>query len=236
MSSLLGIFGGTFDPVHNAHLRVALDVVEAGNLEELRLIPCHIPPHKATPSVDAQQRMRLLELAVRDEPRFRVDDRELRRDGPSYTADTLRSFRAEFPQSHLCLLIGTDSFHGLPGWSRWRELADHAHLVVMQRPNHGVSMPPELAQWLQGRRAQGWEDLRRRQAGLVLFQEVAQLEVSATDLRERVARGGSLRYLVPDAVWDHIRVNGLYLCKRVGDADSGDFDQPGPGAGTSDAP
>ncbi|MCC5812965.1 MAG: nicotinate-nucleotide adenylyltransferase [Ectothiorhodospiraceae bacterium] len=210
MSALLGIFGGTFDPVHNAHLRVALDIAEAGRLEELRLIPCHIPPHKATPSVDARQRMALLRLAVRDEPLFRVDDRELRRDGPSYTADTLRSLRAEFPDRHLCLLIGTDSFHGLPGWSRWRELAEHAHLVVMQRPNHGVEMPGELEQWLQGRQARGWDELHRQAAGLVLFQQVAQLEISATDLRERAARGGSLRYLVPDAVWEHIRTNGLY--------------------------
>ncbi|MCC5856765.1 MAG: nicotinate-nucleotide adenylyltransferase [Ectothiorhodospiraceae bacterium] len=211
MGTLTGIFGGTFDPVHNAHLRVALDVVEAGALVELRLIPCHIPPHRESPAVDAATRLHMLRMAVRGEPRFVVDDRELRRDTPSWTVDTLRTLRADFPDRHFCLLMGSDSFRGLPTWSRWRELGEFAHIVVMQRPDPGRPVPDALAEWLRGREADGWGALRRERSGRVLFQPVAQLAISATDIRERLARGGSIRYLVPDAVWDHIQQEGLYL-------------------------
>ncbi len=210
MSTLTGIFGGTFDPIHNAHLRVALDVVEAGGLEALRLIPCHIPPHRETPQVDADTRLHMLRLAVAGEPRFLVDDRELRRDGPSWTVDTLRTLRSDFPDRHFCLLMGSDSFRGLPGWSRWQELAEQAHLVVMQRPDPGRAMPEELTRWLRGRETADWSVLHRESAGRVLFQSVAQLAISATDIRARLAQGGSIRYLVPDPVWDHIEKARLY--------------------------
>lgn len=210
MSTLTGIFGGTFDPIHNAHLRVALDVVEAGELDELRLIPCHIPPHRESPAVDAATRRHMLKLAVQGEPRFVVDDRELRRDAPSWTVDTLRSLHADFPHRHFCLLMGSDSFRGLPSWSRWRELVEHAHIVVMQRPHPGRPVPDELSQWLHGREADSWDLLRNERAGRVLFQPVAQLAISATDIRARLARGGSIRYLVPDPVWDHISRERLY--------------------------
>lgn len=207
---LVGMFGGTFDPVHIAHLRVGLDIVEAGYLEQLRLIPCHVPPHRGDPEVTTRQRLAMLRLAVRGEPRLVVDERELQRDGPSYTADTLATLQRDFPHAHLCLLLGTDSFVSLPTWDRWRELAEYAHVIVMTRPDYPLALPAALEQWLHGREVAEWRLLREQRAGYVLHQEVTAMAVSATAIRDRLGRGRSGRYLLPDAVWEYIRDNGLY--------------------------
>lgn len=211
MSRLLGLLGGTFDPVHNGHLRAALDVCEAGELDQLRLLPCHIPPHRETPRVDAATRLDLLQAAIRgEEPQLVVDDRELRRDAVSYTIDTLHSLHLDFPAAHLCLLLGMDSFNSLPSWHRWRELGELAHLVVMRRPAIDETDDPVLARWLHERRTADWADLRDEAAGRVLFQPVAQLGISASMVRERLAAGRSARYLLPESVWQQIQEQKLY--------------------------
>ena len=204
------MFGGTFDPVHNAHLRVALDVLESGQLERLHLVPCHVPPHRGDPEVTAEQRLAMLRRGVGGVPGFRVDDRELRRNGPSYTLDTLHSLRDDDPDATLCLLLGTDSFLSLPRWHRWEELAEVAHFVVLERPEHTLSLPDELEHWLRGREVSTWSALREALAGRVLFQSVTAMAISATAIRERLRQGYSARFLLPDAVWDYIRDNGLY--------------------------
>ncbi|MEX0731561.1 MAG: nicotinate-nucleotide adenylyltransferase [Aquisalimonadaceae bacterium] len=217
MTQLVGIFGGTFDPVHNAHLRVAMDVLEEASLDEVRLIPAHQPPHRDTPSVGSAERLQMLRMAVNGESRMVVDDRELRRDGPSYTVDTLATLHADFPDAHLCLLLGTDSFRSLPGWNRWRELSRFAHIVVMKRPEmDSPPMPDDLTHWLSGRETADWARLRAEPAGRVIFQAVTPLGISATDIRQRLASGRSGRYLMPDAVWDHIRTHGLYGAGSAG--------------------
>ncbi|MFO7857539.1 MAG: nicotinate-nucleotide adenylyltransferase, partial [Ectothiorhodospiraceae bacterium] len=155
-------------------------------------------------------RRHMLELAATGEPRFVVDDRELRRDGPSYTVDTLVSLANAYPDAHLALLLGSDSFATLPSWGRWQELADHAHLVVMARPDPGRPWPDELHTWLSRRETESWDTLRSERCGRVLFQSVTPLGVSATAVRERLAAGRSGRYLLPDAVWDYIHAQGLY--------------------------
>ncbi|MCK8516242.1 nicotinate-nucleotide adenylyltransferase [Methylonatrum kenyense] len=211
MSRLLGLLGGTFDPVHNGHLRAALDVCEAGQLDQLRLLPCHIPPHRQTPRVDAATRLQLLQAAIHgEEPRLVVDDRELRRDAVSYTVDTLHSLHLDFPAARLCLLLGTDTFNGLPSWHRWRELGELAHLVVMQRPDFSATDDPVLARWMRERRTEDWTDLRAEPFGRVLFQPVAQLGISASLVRQRLAAGRSARYLVPEPVWQQIQQQQLY--------------------------
>jgi nicotinate-nucleotide adenylyltransferase len=130
----IGIFGGTFDPIHYGHLRTALELKRALDLARLHFVPAASPPHRTAPSTDAALRLRMVQAAIAGEPGFFADDRELKRPGLSYTFDTLTSFRAEFPDRPLCLLLGMDEFLNLPYWHKWRELLDLAHVVVAQRP------------------------------------------------------------------------------------------------------
>lgn len=206
----IGIFGGTFDPVHFGHLRPALEALEELQLAEVRLIPCHIPPHREQPQHGADCRLELLRLAVADVPGLVVDDRELKRPGPSYTIDTLISLRGEFPRTPLCLIVGMDSFLSLPSWHRWRELTDFAHLVVLSRPGYEPSVSAELAGWLDNRRCQSAQQLTKADVGAVYFHPVTQLDISATRIRDLIGRGRAPRFLLPEAVWQRIATQGLY--------------------------
>lgn len=207
---MLGIYGGTFDPVHIGHLRTALDLYETLGLSEVRLIPAQQPPHRDRPQASPEQRLALLQAAVDGQPGLLVDDRELSRPGPSYMVDTLTSLRDEFGDTPLALILGMDAFLGLEGWHRWHELTGLAHLLVMQRP--GVALPAEgeLAELLASRRVAGVAALQQRPAGGILLCEVTRLAISASDIRARRAAGRSIRYLVPDTVWQQIDRQGLY--------------------------
>ena len=209
-NGMIGILGGTFDPVHFGHLRPALEVHEALALEELRLVPCHIPPHRPQPHASADRRVAMLEAAVGRHPAFRIDARELQRNGPSYTFDTLTSLRAELGETGLCLLLGMDAFRDLPTWHRWRELIGLGHLVVMTRPGAHVPAHGELAGFIRRHRVRNADDLRRRPAGLLLFQPVTSLAISATRLRGLLAAGRDPAFLLPDAVIEIINREGLY--------------------------
>lgn len=212
----VGLFGGTFDPVHFGHLRPALECLEALGLSELRLIPAAVPPHRAAPVAKPEQRLAMLRLAVADQPGFVVDGRELQRPGPSYTVDTLRELRAELgPQRPLCLLLGTDAFLGLSTWHRWEELPALAHLVVMHRPGFPREALAERADepvraLLAPRQRAQAADLHAQPAGGIWLQAVTALDISATAIRHTIAAGASARYLLPDAVWRYIEENGLY--------------------------
>lgn len=211
-SPIIGIYGGTFDPVHYGHLRTALEVREKLDLDQLRLIPCREPPHRPAPAASAEQRLRLLQLALEGgDPRLVADDRELARPGPSYMVDTLSSLREEFPSASLCLIVGADAFRGLDRWNRWERLFDLAHLVVMERPGDSLLAAPEqLPGWALQRRASDLGQLRHIVAGAIGFVEVTQLAISASEIRRSLAAGGDPRYLLPDAVLGYIRSSGLY--------------------------
>ncbi|HKK22597.1 MAG TPA: nicotinate-nucleotide adenylyltransferase [Pseudohaliea sp.] len=211
----VGLLGGTFDPVHLGHLRCALELLQGLALAELRLVPGRIPPHRPPPRASAAQRLALVERAVAGVPGLRADDRELRRDGPSYTVDTLAEVRAELGDRPLCFVLGSDAFLGLPSWHRWRELTDHAHLVVMERPGSGAQASRELAKWLAPRRAGERRQLRREPAGRVLFFPVTPLDISASALRRRLALGQSGRWLLPEAVWSEIADGHVYGYPQV---------------------
>lgn len=209
-SKRIGILGGTFDPVHIGHLRAALEVLELLELDELRLLPSARPPHRDQPRATAQQRLAMLRLAVQGISRLTVDDRELRRAGVSYSIDTLISLRAELNEAdQLFLLLGWDAFCGLPSWHRWQELLEHCHILVLQRPDADAEAPEALRDLLAARNASDPRTLEGP-GGQIGFVWQTPLAVSATAIRERLAAGRSVHFLLPDAVLAHIRAKGLY--------------------------
>lgn len=201
---MIGIFGGTFDPIHFGHLRTSLEVQQALGLEELRLIPLRDPPHREQPNTTPEQRLEMIRAAIADEPAFRLDTRELEREGKSYSVRTLRSLREELGDTPLCLIIGSDAFRGFPTWHKPEEILQLAHIVVMQRPG---DPRPEL---YPERIADTIEELRNSPAGRIWPQRVTQLEISATRIRELIGKGESPRFLLPDPVLEIIRRDGLY--------------------------
>ncbi len=211
----IAILGGTFDPVHIGHLRSAVELHEQLGCDELRLIPARIPPHRRQPVAAAEHRAQMLRLAVAGEPGLIVDDRELRRDGPSYTYDTLRDLRAEFgADCSLALVMGADACAALDSWHRWHELFDLAHLVVMARPDARLPATGVVADALRPRLAD-LGALWRGTAGAVVRVALTPLPVSATAIRALVAAARSPRYLLPDAVWRYIVDHGLYAQSAV---------------------
>lgn len=207
----LGIFGGTFDPVHFGHLRTAFEILHALGLRELRFVPAGDPPHRDPPCADATRRLELVRAAVADQPGFVVDDREVRRQGRSYSVLTLTELRAEWPQVPLCLIVGMDAFLGLPTWHRWTELLELAHVVVAPRPGWTAPDAGVLGNLLAARRALDPADLHASLAGRILLQPVTQLEISSTELRDLLAAGRDPRFLLPDAVRERILASGCYL-------------------------
>ncbi|WP_421682544.1 nicotinate-nucleotide adenylyltransferase [Stutzerimonas urumqiensis] len=211
MNRRIGILGGTFDPVHIGHLRGAVEVAEMLGLDELRLIPSARPPHRGVPGASPEQRLEMVRLAVRDVSPLMADDRELRRDKPSYTLDTLVSLREEIaPQDQLLLLLGWDAFCGLPSWYRWTELLDHCHILVLQRPDADMEASEALRDLVAARSVPDPQALAGP-AGQITFVWQTPLEVSATQIRQSLASGKSVRFLVPDAVLAYIHAQGLYL-------------------------
>lgn len=207
---LIGIFGGTFDPVHMGHLRMALELKQRLGMDEMRLVPCHIPPHRQAPVASAEQRLDMVELALAHCPDLGLDRLELGNPEPSYSLHTLQELRARLgPEPALCLAMGMDSLVGLPDWYRWEELLGLAHIVVAARP--GAALPERglISDYVDRHRAAG-DTLRDSRAGSIIIEELTLLPVSATAIREQVRRGESAQFLVPDSVWAYILRQGLY--------------------------
>lgn len=206
----IGVFGGTFDPIHYGHLRSAFEMLQALCFDEVRFVPCGDPPHRGVTFASAEQRLELVRLAVSAQEGFTVDDRELRRDGPSYTIDTLFELREEFSERSLGLIVGMDAFLGLPGWHRWDEILATAHIVVAHRPGWKAPDIGVLGDLIAERGTHRIEDLHDDTHGRIHIHAVTQLEIASTEIRELVAAGRDPRFLMPDAVRDHIIDTGLY--------------------------
>lgn len=205
---MIGIIGGTFDPIHFGHLRIALEVAERCELEQVRFIPGHIPPHRPQPVASPEQRWEMVNLAIAQTRCFSADRRELERDGASYTVDTLTSLRQEVGNDvPLVFIMGTDAFLGFQSWHCWQGILKLAHLVVTQRPGYQHA---DGVDWCADRLVDEASELRTRMAGNILFTDVTQLDISATLLRTRARVHGSLRYLLPETVCDYIADAGLY--------------------------
>lgn len=206
----IAVFGGTFDPVHYGHLRPALEVAEALAPARVYMVPSARPPHREAPVAAPHHRLAMLERAIDGQRLLCADDRELRREGPSYMVETLSELRSEHPRAPLILVLGQDAANGLDGWHRWRELFELAHIVVMRRPASVANYGRELSTSFQQHPARAAEELLAVSAGLTLTMPVSQLGISASDIRERVLAGRSIEYLTPPAVVHYIAENGLY--------------------------
>ncbi|MEQ8230897.1 MAG: nicotinate-nucleotide adenylyltransferase [Gammaproteobacteria bacterium] len=204
----IGLLGGTFDPVHNGHLRVAIEACEALQLAEVRLLPLNTPGHRPPPVADTATRTAMLRAAAR--PPLVVDCCELERGGTSYTVDTLEHLRARFPHRALCLIIGLDSYNTLPTWHRCEELLTLAHVVVAARPDVAHPPLPGLDELIGNAQSERVSDLHDNVAGTVHFLDIPLLPIASSDLRARRRAGRSVRHLVPDAVADIVERQGLY--------------------------
>jgi nicotinate-nucleotide adenylyltransferase len=210
MRRTLGIFGGTFDPIHIGHLRMALEIRQQLQLEEMRLLPCYLPPHRPVSGAAVEARVAMLNLAVQDCAELVVDERELQRNTPSYTYDTLCELRAELgEQTSICLCMGMDSFATLDSWHNWDQLLQLAHIVVVARPGWFLPESGVVADLLQAHRSE-IDVIAQQAAGAIVVLEQRLLPVSATDIRAQVRAGNSPQFLVPDGVWNYIRSHQLY--------------------------
>jgi nicotinate-nucleotide adenylyltransferase len=211
----VGILGGTFDPVHFGHLRLAEELAQQLGLSEVRFIPSGKPWHRGAPGATPMQRMEMVSLAIAGNPRFVLDEREVRKNSPGYTLETLSELRQEMgSEQPVCLLVGADAFLGLPSWHRWRELFELAHIVVACRPGFSLlqeRMDEALREEAGQRASTDPNDLQGRPGGRIMACQITPLDISATAIRAQIQVEKSPRYLLPEAVLDYIRVNQIYI-------------------------
>ncbi|WP_340615507.1 nicotinate-nucleotide adenylyltransferase [Xenorhabdus entomophaga] len=206
------LFGGTFDPIHYGHLRPVEALARLVGLNQVILLPNHVPPHRPQPEASAQQRLEMVRLAVQDNPLFTVDTRELERQTPSYTVETLKSFRQEAGEERpLAFIIGQDSLQTIHTWYKWEELLDICHLLVCSRPGYQKQLSsPEMQQWLENHQVDTPFPLSQKPHGYIYLAATPLLNISATDIRQRHQQGLSCDDLLPPSIQNYIDSWGLY--------------------------
>jgi len=210
---MIGIYGGTFDPVHFGHLRPALDVMQALQLEQIRFIPCGNPPHREQPVASPAQRLEMLRLAIAGHAALVVDEREIVRAGPSYMVDTVSSLQSEFADQEFCLIVGIDAFNEFDRWREWQTLLQKIKLVVAHRPKYDVSAHNwrgPLAAYVENYRVNTISDFTAARTPAIFFCPVTQLEISSTKIRELLAARQSAAFLLPADVIHYISTQALY--------------------------
>ena len=209
----IGILGGTFDPIHYGHLRLAEEMLETAQLGQIRFIPTGNPPHRDAPGVSALHRCEMVRLAIADHPAFVLDKREIAKQGKCYTVDTLRELRNELGNEQpLCLLMGIDAFLQFHTWHRWEDILELSHIAIGYRPGYALEereTVPKLYEHYK-RRLCGIEHLAMQPSGGIAELAIPKLEISATLIRARVSENRSIRYLLPDSVAEYIHQHHLY--------------------------
>lgn len=209
----IGIFGGTFDPIHFGHLRSALEVQQTLKLDEVRLIPCRYPPHRETPSVGSAHRLQMVALALENSI-LQIDDQEIKRESPSYTVDTLLSLRKEFPDACLCMIVGVDAFLSLPSWYQWEKLIELANIIVMHRVGWNFPEQGQMSDYLKKYGLKTGDDIKEFKSGVVVTQTINSLNIQASRIRAMIKLGESPQFLLPENVLKYIRLHGLYGYNR----------------------
>lgn len=208
---MFAFMGGTFDPIHNGHLRSALEVQQWLGIDQVYLMPARTPVHRDAPGRTAMQRLAMVEAAVAATPQLCADSREVLAEQPSYTLYTLQALRQQLgPQLPLCMIIGMDSLLNLPGWYGWKQFSGLCHILVLHRPGYHFEPGDELAVFLATHQTDDRAELFAAPAGRVLLHEQTPLDISATNIRSLIARGQSPQYLLPETVWQYIIQHQLY--------------------------
>lgn len=213
---LQALFGGTFDPIHYGHLRPVATLAAQLGLQKITLLPNNVPPHRPQPEASPAQRAEMISLAIANQPLFDIDRRELQRETPSWTIDTLIDIRRERgDRQPLGFIIGQDSLLTLHKWHRWQELLDYCHLLVLKRPGYAEEMStPEQQSWLESHRTEDISYLHQQPGGSVFLADSALLPISATEIRERRHAGLSCDKLLPPEVIAWMDQQGLYSARR----------------------
>lgn len=210
MESPIGLFGGTFSPVHHGHLRSALDICQALELSSVTLIPNYQSPHKAAQDVSAQHRLAMLKLATSISPMLNISDIEISSANTSYTVDTVRSFRAQYPDRPLCFLMGMDSLINFTKWHQWQEILANCHLIVSKRPGYDVNDNSDAANLLSDYQTTDIAQIKSTLSGRIFVYEAHPLAISSSQMREAIKTGKAITYLTPPAVEDYIATHQLY--------------------------
>lgn len=212
---MIGIYGGTFDPIHYGHLRSVLEVYQALDLQKVRIIPCAIPPHRDSTYSAPLQRLAMVRAAITDMQWLELDDREILRGGPSYTVDTLVTLRNELGRIPLGLILGMDAFMHLDTWFRWEDLLDLAHIIVTHRPGCSLDTMRNnchhaIQELLAQHSVETAQEMKHRHAGAIVFQPVTQLDISSTHIRQLLQNGKDIRFLLPNSVYKMIKNQNIY--------------------------
>ena len=215
LQKAIGIFGGTFDPIHFGHLRSAFELSQTLGLAEVRFIPCYQPVHRKEPLASPETRLEMVRAAIGNQSVLKVDDCEIVRKGPSYMVDTLEELRKKLPNSPLCLIMGIDALLSFPSWHRYEDILKLANLVVAHRPQYHLPHTGIIAEIIKHRLKQNPVVIHENLAGNIILQPVTPLEISATDIRKQIAMGKSPRYLLPDSVHKYIEEHGVYSISQI---------------------
>lgn len=209
-NQVIGVLGGTFDPIHHGHLRLAVELYERLHLAKIHLIPTAHPPHRYQPLASSRLRLEMVKAAITGVEGLIADDCELHRKGLSYTIDTLSILREKYSHHSLCLILGMDAFIGLPQWHQWERLITLAHLLVVRRP--GILLPEihQMHDFLLAHQLHTHDNLLHQAAGGIWIEEIPMLNISATQIRNLIATGRNPCYLLPTAVLEIIHSHQLY--------------------------
>ena len=207
MRRLICLFGGTFDPVHYGHLKPLNELQQYLAADAVYVLPASIPPHRPAPQASSEQRQNMLQLALREYPGFILDSRELERSGPSWTVLTLQSFRQQYPDASLCLVMGSDAFNGLSSWYHWQQIPQLANIIVIERAGMETAKRPD---WATEHLVRDVDSLRESKSSSILYVSLKGYDISATEIRQRMAQKLDVTGMLPDKVIDYIRQNGIY--------------------------